>query len=221
MTTPVVIFFIVALGTVALIVGSLLFQQKKGAPPKPATSTRTPPATPTSAPGTTSATKKPWPWWVKGSLWVFVGIPLFLFLLLLVYQQWDWVEKGFWHGKGVANNAIAKEIVIDTLKSNSWNDIPSGRYRMEVRGDMYFYKCPGDKGAASGYPEGKTLSGGKDGKIILWSGIARDNPQGNGGEFIVGPQDKVFWKFDTECPNQETVVQQSTVSVNLSPVRLK
>ncbi|MEI2773694.1 MAG: hypothetical protein V9G98_24230 [Candidatus Competibacter sp.] len=154
--------------------------------------------------------------WLKRALILF-GVP---FAILLAYREWDSVEKSLWSIKGFADKAITKEITIDSLKTGSWDDVPDGRYQIRVRGNMYFYKCPGDKGAASGYPEGKTLSGGRDGKVVIWSETAPDNPQGNGGEFIVGPQDRVFWKFDTECPNHETVVQKSAASIKFSPMYL-
>lgn len=180
------------------------------------------PATPT--PGAAPATKKPLPRWAKWLLWIFVGVPLTLFFLLIGYHYWDSVKEGFWEMKGIANNAASVSFVINSLEERPLQELKleSGRYKVGVRGSMYFYRCnPANPGARSGCPEGGTVCGGpKTGKILVWSNSARSNPQGDNGEIIVGPDDTIFAQPDTECPNGK-VVQTTSVSIQLSRIELK
>ncbi len=150
-----------------------------------------------------------------------------LVIAFIGYRYWDSVEDTLWKAKGDLDNATMVEFTVDSLKERSWKDIlPSGRYQVRIRGDMYRYKCSKEsKGSRSGYPEGARADGGEitgeSGGILVWSSSATNNPQGNNGEFLVGENNTIFARFETDCPGEEILVQSTNVSVQFKPVKLK
>lgn len=155
--------------------------------------------------------------WLKRVFMLF-GIP---FIVLIAYREWDSVKEMGLSIKGFADKATGVHFVVDSLKERSWpNLLPSGRYRVSISGGEYRYKCPGDKGSASGYPEGAPVTNSKSGKILVWTSSVPDDLQGNREEIVVAPNDTVFAKFDTNyCPELQQVVQISDVTIQFSRMR--
>lgn len=162
------------------------------------------------------------------SKWITTPIILLLLLLGLgiAYKNKKSLHEETINLGAYLNNSLTREIPSDSLKEFGWTDIPSGRYTIQARGLEYRYRCPGEKGDRSGYPEGHRADGGiivgKTGGVRLAKGKDPESFPTNGDQILIAPNEEVRAWFDTECPGQEILTQGTgKIKITFTPIENK